>query len=152
MKELIAKPIVKDQYWVVTDGDQKVGNVVAEGSGLSLIMNGVSTHYNNTTEIKQKTRIQFQQLKTNRSNVNLPFARYPTTAKVYNSMLDIKRKLHLYTKTTKSKCYYAAGWFAINQNGSFEKVFCPKYIFVQRYPYHGPFKTETEADEVINSL
>jgi len=152
MTNLIAKPIIKDQYWVVTDGEQKVGNVVAEGSGFNLKINGVSKHFETSTELKRKTRIQFQTLKTDRSKADLPFATYPTTGKVYNSMLDIKRKLHLFTKTTKSKCYYAAGWFAINQNGEFEKVLCPKYIFVQRYPYHGPYKTEAEAENVINSL
>lgn len=152
MKNLIAKPIIKDQYWVITDGNQKVGNVVAEGSGVQLIINGKSTHFDSTTELKNKTRIQFQALKSNKTKIDLPFAHYPTTSKVYNSILDVKRKLHLFTKTAKSKCYYAAGWFAINQNGTFEKVFCPKYIFIQRYEYQGPFKTETEAENVINNL
>lgn len=152
MNILIAKPIIKDQYWVVTDGEQKVGNVIAEGSGFNLKINGVSKHFETSTELKRNTRIQFETLKTNRTKADLPFATYPTVGKVYNSMLDIKRKLHLFTKTTKSKCYYAAGWFAINQNGEFEKVLCPKYIFVQRYPYHGPYKTEAEAENVINNL
>lgn len=152
MDNLIAKPIIKDQYWVVTNGEEKIGNVVAEGSGFNLKINGVSKHYENTTELKRKTRIQFQTLKTDRTKRELPFAKFPTVCKVHNSMLDIKRKLHLFTKTAKSKCYYAAGWFAINQNGEFEKVLCPKYIFVQRYPYYGPYKTETEAESVINNL
>jgi len=152
MKNLIAKPIIKDQYWVITDGNQKVGNLVAEGSGVQLILNGKATRFDSTTELKSKTRIQFQTLKTNRTKIELPFAHYPTTSKVHNSILDVKRKLHLFTKTPKSKCYYAAGWFAVNQNGTYEKVFCPKYIFIQRYSYHGPFKTETEAENVINSL
>lgn len=152
MKTLIAKPIVKDQYWVVTDGNQKVGNVTANGSGFNVIVNGTIKHFENTTDIRNNTRIQFQTLKTNKTKINLPFAQYPTTAKTYNSILDIKRKLHLYTKTQKSKCYYAAGWFAINQNNGFESVFCPKYIFIQRYPYYGPFKTEQEAKTTINSL
>lgn len=152
MKTLIAKPIVKDQYWVVTDGTQKVGNVTASGSGFNVIVNGTTKHFDNTTEIRNNTRIQFQTLKTNKTKINLPFAQYPTTAKTYNSILDIKRKLHLFTKSPKSKCYHAAGWFAINQSNGFETVFCPKYIFIQRYPYHGPFKTEEEAENVINSL
>lgn len=152
MNALVAKPIIKDQYWVVTDGEQKVGNVIAEGSGFEVKINGVSRRFENTSELKQKTRIQFQTLKTDKSKAELPFANYPTSGKVYNSMLDIKRRLHLYTKAVKSKCYYAAGWFAINQNGSFETILCPKYIFVQRYPYHGPFKTEAEAESMINNL
>lgn len=152
MSNLIAKPIIKDQYWVVTDGENKIGNVIAEGSGFNLKINGVSKHFENSTELKKKTRIQFQTLKTNRTKAELPFANFPVTGKIHNSMLDIKRKLHLFTKTPKSKCYYAAGWFAINQNGQFEAVLCPKYIFIQRYPYHGPFKTETEAKSIINNV
>jgi hypothetical protein len=152
MNDLIAKPIIKDQFWIVTDGQQKVGNVIAEGSGFNLKINGVSKHFENTNELKRNARIQFQTLKTNRTKAELPFANYPTSGKVFNSVLDIKRKLHLYTKTAKSKCYYAAGWFAINQNGTFETVLCPKYIFAQRYPYHGPYKTEAEAENVINNL
>lgn len=152
MNNLIAKPIVKDQFWVITDGQNKVGNVMAEGSGFNLKLNGTSTHFATSTDLKRKTKIQFQTLKTNNKKAELPFAHYPTTGKTYNSMLDIKRKLHLYTKTEKSKCYHAAGWFAINQTGTFEKIFCPKYIFVQRYPYHGPYKTEIDAENMINSL
>lgn len=152
MKNLIAKPIIKDQYWVVTDGENKVGNVIADGSGFNLKINGVNKHFTNTNDLKKTTRIQFQTLKTDKRSAELPFAHFPTTAKVYNSILDIKRRLHLYTKTSKSKCFYAAGWFAINQNGSYETVFCPKYIFVQRYPYQGPYKTQVEAENVINSL
>lgn len=152
MSDLIAKPIIKNQYWVVTDGNQKIGNVIAEGSKVNLKINGVSQYFENTAELKKRTRIQFETLKTNRAKINLPLAEFPTTSRVYNSMLDIKRKLHLFTKTSKSKCYYAAGWFAINQQGIFEKIFCPKYIFIQRYAYHGPFKTENEADFTINNL
>lgn len=151
-KPLIAKPVVKNQYWVVTDGEKKVGNVLADGSGFEVKLNGSKTHYKNTSDIKRKTRIEFQTLKTDKSKIDLPFAIYPTTSKVYNSMFDVKRKLHLYTKISKSKCYHAAGWFVMNQNGENQVFFCPKYIFVQRYSYLGPYKTENEAKNVINNL
>ena len=149
---LVAKPIVKGEYWVVTDGDKKVGNVIANGTGFDVKLNGSQAHFKNTSDVKRKTKIEFQTLKTNKTKVNLPFANYPTTSKVYNSVFDVKRKIHLYTKTLRSKCYFAAGYFVMNQNGQNEVVFCPKYIFVQRYPYLGPFKTEEEANSMINSL
>jgi hypothetical protein len=151
MSKLIAKPIVDNQYWVVTDGVQKVGNVTADGSGFSVVMNGTANHFENTSDIRSNTRIQFQTVKTNKNKIHLPFAQFPTTPKVHNSILDIKRKLHLYTKSAKSKCYYAAGWFALKQNDSFEPVFCPKYIFIQRYEYHGPFQTKEEVVNMINT-
>lgn len=149
---LIAKPIIKDQYWVVTDGEKKVGNVVASGTGIELKINGVNSHFDNELDLRKKHKIDFQTIKTNKTKPNLPISNFPTTSKVYNSILDIKRKLHLYTKTSKSKCYYAAGYYVMNQNGANEVVFCPKYIFIQRYKYLGPFKTEQEAQNLINSL
>ena len=141
---LIAKPIIKNQYWVVTDGKEKVGNVQATGSGYEVKLNGSTSQFDNTKTIERKTKIEFETAAKYKQR-ELPFAVYPTTGKVHNSMLDIKRKLHVFTKTAKSKCYYAAGWFNIQQGSSFETVFCPKYIFVTRYNFNGPYKTETEA-------
>lgn len=150
-KPLIAKPVVKNQYWIVTDGTSKVGNVIADGSGFEVKLNGNKTHYKNTNAIQKQAHIEFQVLKTDKTKHEVPFNGYPTTKKVFNSILDIKRKIHLYTKTLKSKCYYAAGWYVLYQNTDPSITFCPKYIFIQRYEYIGPFKTEAEAKTAINS-
>ena len=149
-KPLIAKPVVKNQFWIVTDGTSKVGNVIADGSGFEVKLNGSKTHFKNTSAIKKQTSIEFQQTKVEKSKKEIPFNEYPTTKKIYNSMLDIKRKIHLFTKTTKSKCYHAAGWYVMYQTEEPNVVFCPKYIFIQRYEYEGPFKTEEEAKNLIN--
>lgn len=152
-KTLIAKPVVKNQFWIVTDGKEKVGNVIADGSGFEVKLNGNKTHYKNTNIIKKITNIEFESnKKVDKSTHNLPFKVYPTTSKVYNSMLDVKRKMHLFTTTPKSKCYHAAGWYVINQGNDPVVTFCPKYIFIQRYPYQGPFKSEEDAKKMINSV
>ena len=151
-KTLIAKPVVKNQFWIVTDGKEKVGNVIADGSGFEVKLNGGVKHFKNTNAIKKQTHIEFQPLVKEKLKHEVPFNEYPTTSKVFNSILDIKRKVHLYTKTPKSKCYYAAGWYVMNQGSEAEVEFCPKYIFIQRYGYKGPFKTESEAQAMINSL
>lgn len=151
MNVLVAKPIIKDQYWVVTDGEKKVGNVQANSAGYEVIINGSTLQFNNTKDIQKQTKISFQPMKSNKTKVEMPYPEYPTTTKTYNNMFDVKRKLHIFTKTRKSKCYHVAGWFNINQNGKDETIFCPKYIFIQRYPYKGPFKTETEANSLLNN-
>jgi hypothetical protein len=151
-KTLIAKPVVKNQFWIVTDGKEKVGNVIADGSGYEVKLNGNKTHFKNTNAIQKQTHIEFQSARTEKVQKETPFNDFPTTKKVYNSILDIKRKVHLYTKTLKSKCYYAAGWYVLYQGADPVVTFCPKYIFIQRYEYQGPFKTETEAKNVINSI
>lgn len=150
MTKLVAKPIIKDQYWVVTEGDRKVGNVIANGTGFEVKLHGDQKQFNNTEEIKDKIKIKFESIKFSRIKPTVPYSDFPTTAKTYNSMFDLKRKLHLFTKMKKSKCYHVAGWFVIDQNGVKQTAFCPKYIFIQRYPYIGPFKTEDEANIHIN--
>lgn len=149
-KTLIAKPVVKNQFWIVTDGEKKVGNVIAEGSGFDVKLNGSVAHFKNTSAIKKQTRIEFESI-NKKTKLDTTFTEYPTTSKVYNSVFDIKRKIHLYTKTPKSKCYYAAGYYVLYQGSEPVVTFCPKYIFVQRYKYEGPFKTENEAKNVINT-
>lgn len=148
-KTLIAKPVVKNQFWIVTDGEKKVGNVIAEGSGFDVKLNGSVAHFKNTSAIKKQTSIEFESI-NKKTKPDTTFTEYPTTSKVYNSVFDIKRKIHLYTKTPKSKCYYAAGYYILYQGSEPVVTFCPKYIFVQRYKYEGPFKTENEAKNVIN--
>lgn len=148
---LKAKPIIKGEYWVITDGDRKVGNVINDGSGFDVKIGNNIQHYNTTKAITKKENIEFETIKRNKEE-KLPFAVFPTSGnRVYNSVLDVKRKLHLFTKTAKSKCYHAAGWFAIKQGTEFAPVFCPKYIFIQRYEYKGPFQSKSEAENSINN-
>jgi hypothetical protein len=144
MTDLIAKPIVKDQYWVVTDGNKKIGNVVAGQDGYDVELHGNSSHFSTTEDIKKNIQIVFEP-STVSSPTTHPYPEYPTPKKFFNSMIDIKKKLHLFTKTANSKCFHAAGWFLVNHNGTEQVVFCPKYIFIQRYPYSGPFKSKEEV-------
>jgi len=150
MTNLIAKPIIKNQYWVVTDGDKKVGNVLATPSGFNVELNGTINHFQNTSEIKKKVSIDFKNPLPKKTTIENPFPEFPTPKKFYNSMLDVRRRLHLFTSSPKSKCYRAAGWFVVKQDYNPEVIFCPKYIFIQRYEYMGPFKTEDEAKIKIN--
>lgn len=150
MTELVAKPIVKNQFWIVTDGHKKVGNIEANNAGYGVQINGTFLQFNNADDLKKSTKIRFESATPNSPKPTHPYPEYPTTKRVYNSIIDIQRGLHLFTKTKKSKCYHAAGYFVMEQNSVNQVVFCPKYIFVQRYPYKGPYKTEEEAKNVIN--
>jgi hypothetical protein len=151
---LVAKPIIKGEYWVVTDGEKKVGNVIQEGSEYKVKLNNTTEKYNSTKAIEKNKNIEFESFAKVKPKDNTPpFAIFPTSKnRIYNSVLDVKRKLHLYTTSPKSKCYFVAGWFAIKQGVEFTTIFCPKYIFIQRYDYIGPFKSEDEANSSINSI
>jgi hypothetical protein len=141
---LIAKSIVKDQWWVITDGQNKVGNVTAENTGYRVTIGNNNLIFPDTRDISKNIDVKFQKpVKKNRHVI--PYAQWPTPEKTYNNMYDVKKKLHIFTKTKKSKCYHAAGWFKILMNSEWILVFCPKYIFIQRYEYTGPFMSEHEC-------
>ena len=151
MTELVAKPIIKDQYWVVTDGGKKVGNVQANNAGYEVLLNGSTLQFTDTNDIKKKINIRFQPTKSNNKKAETPYPEFPTPPKTYNNVFDIKRKLHLFTKSEKSKCFHTAGWFVLSITTVPEVIFCPKYIFIQRYNYQGPFKSENEAKNALNN-
>jgi hypothetical protein len=145
MSTLIAKPIIKDQWWVITDGKNKIGNVEADGAGYNVKIGGSVEHFASTTSIENIKHIEFER-PVKHKQAELTYAVWPTNVKkTYNDVYDVQRKLHVYTETPDSKCYYAAGWFKMNMTGKWETIKCPKYIFVQRYPYEGPFMTKSEA-------
>lgn len=151
---LKAKPIVNGEYWVITDGVKKVGNVLSDGSGFDVKIGNNIEHYASTKQIEKKIHIEFERIaKKAKADLKAPFAVFPTDSnRIYNSFYDLQRKLHIFTKTPKSKCYHVAGWFAIKQGEEYAPVFCPKYIFVQRYDYIGPFKSKEEVNSSINNV
>jgi len=67
-------------------------------------------------------------------------------------MLDVKRKLPLFTKSQKSKSLYCAGYYVIRFEKGWVKSFCPKLITVERYKTHGPFKTELEMRQELSRV
>jgi len=64
---------------------------------------------------------------------------FPVGSKPHNVLYNVPRKLPVYTKTSKSRSYYCAGYYLIKLKDEWETQFCPKLITVNRYPTQGPF-------------
>jgi len=56
-------------------------------------------------------------------------------------------KLPIYTKTSKSKSWFAAGWYQVKKGRSWAVMQDPKLIVLQRYAYHGPYHTKEEITQ-----
>lgn len=145
---LIAKPILKNKLWVVTDNGIKVGNVEFNNSTYNLKIGNKEENFDSTAAIKKLTNIEFLRPKKQPTSKHLSYAKWPTGGKTYNDIFDVKRRLHIFTKTKKSKCFYVAGWFRINVNNVWQTMFCPKYIFITRYNYEGPFTSQDELNSM----
>lgn len=141
---LVAKPIILDKRWIVLDSGHKVGAVEATNNGYRVQLGNNEQCYDSTSKIESFVKIKFERTYTERSDI-ISYYKWPTTGKTYNNIVDVKRKIHLYTKSAGSKCYYASGWYRVNINGEWQTWFCPKYIYITRYEYRGPYMTPEEA-------
>lgn len=144
---LIAKPVIDKQFWILQDGNQKVGNIEACAGGYQVKIRNQVAQFKTIRMAAQRVNIQFEQssfLNSKKSLSNLVHG-YPTVGKSYNAMWDVKMKLPIYTKTTKSKSWFAAGWYRVKKNRTWSIVQDPKLIVLHRYQYQGPFHTLEEA-------
>jgi hypothetical protein len=146
---LIAKPVIDKQFWILQDGDQKVGNIEACAGGYQVKIQNQTAQFKTIRMAAQRIDIQFEPIKkiTNGKPIENLVHGYPAAGRIYNPMWDIKMKLPVYTKTTKSKSWFAAGWYRVKKGRSWAVTQDPKLIVLQRYAYTGPFYNKEQAND-----
>jgi hypothetical protein len=146
---LIAKPVIDKQFWILQDGQQKVGNIEACAGGYQVKIHNQIAQFKTIRMAAQRVNIEFEStVKDTRDKpaTNLVHG-YAVSGRSYNPMWDVKMKLPVYTRTTKSKSWFAAGWYWVKKGRSWSVTQDPKLIVLQRYPYQGPFHSKEEANE-----
>ena len=144
---LVAKPVIDKQFWILQENNRKVGNVEACAGGYQVRINDQIAQFKTIRMVERHVNVKFvsgPKLKKIQSAEKLVHG-YPTTGRVFNPMWDLKLKVPIYTKTHKSKSWYAAGWYQIKKSRTWYVVHDPKLIVVQRYSYQGPFHSQQEA-------
>ena len=145
---IVAKPIVKDQFYILTQDDKKVGNIEATGDGFAVRINNKVMPFKTMAMIRKQVDIEFPAVgnKPNREPASYQVQGYPSGSRVYNPIWNVQHKLPLFTKNNKSRSWYAAGWYQVKQRRTWAIVQSPKLITLERYPYQGPFYTKEEAN------
>ena len=143
---LIALPVIDKQYWILKDNDRKVGNVEACAGGYQVKINDQIAQYKTIKMVEQRVHVQFESAPkaVKEKPTNLVHG-YPVAGRMYNPMWDVPQKLPIYTKTNKSKSWFAAGWYSVKKGRKWRTIQDPKLIVLQRYPYHGPFFNQQEV-------
>ena len=146
---IIAKPVVDKQFWILQDGSEKIGNVeAAQGGGFNVKINDTIQQYKTIRMVTQLHNIVFEQPpKTKKKTVGSDVHGYEAHGRVYNPIWDVKHRLPLFTKSKKSKSWFAAGWYQIKQHRNWKAVHNPKLILLERYPYRGPFTSKEQAND-----
>jgi len=145
---IVAKPVIDKQFWILQEDNRKIGNVEACQDGYQVRINNQVAQFKTIRMLQQRVNIKFEHIpKTSKARPGHEVHGYPTAGRAHNGIWNVPSKLPLFTKTVKSKSWYAAGWYAVRQGRHWETVQDPKLIVLQRYPYHGPFLTKEIADE-----
>jgi hypothetical protein len=150
----IAKPVIPNKSWLLEDNGHKIGTLNKERSKYTLIKNGTSINVGTVKDIKEKFDIVFYDaaIKTELTQKEHSVYDYPCSTKPYGSVYNIKKKLPIYAKSSKSKSQYCAGYYVIQFRKGWVKSYCPKLITLERYPFQGPFKTEQEMKQALAAL
>jgi hypothetical protein len=150
MTELIAKPIVKNKMWIVEDSGTKVGNIMAiEEGGFVYVHNNQREMFTTIKLLTKKYNIEFaraEKVKKEKQDVYDVYG-FPTNSQPHNQVLDVQRYLPIYTKGSKSKSFFCAGYYIIKFSSTWVRAYCPKLITLNRYEYQGPFKTQERMAE-----
>ena len=152
MTELIAKPVVKNKMWIVENGGIKVGNIMAvEEGGVVYIHNDQREMFPSIKLLSKEYNIEFvkaEKPKRVKQDVYEVYG-FPTNSAPNNEVLDVQRYLPIYTKGTKSKSFFCAGYYIIKFSSTWVRAYCPKLITLNRYEYQGPFKTQERMVEAM---
>lgn len=146
---LVAKPVIDKQFWILQDGNQKVGNVEACAGGYQVKIRNQITQFKSIKIAARQINIKFEEpVKLTRPDPAQKHVHgYPVVGRVHNPMWDVPQQLPVYTKTVKSKSWFAAGWYNVRKGRHWATVQSPKLIVLQRYAYQGPYYNEQEAHD-----
>jgi hypothetical protein len=143
MADRIAKPVVKDKFWVVEDHGTRVATIQATvDGGFVYVHDDEREHIPSLKVLKQKYNIKFGAASKPPKEETVTVYGYPIAGRSYNQVYDVQKKLPVYSKTPKSRSMFCAGYYLVKINQAWIEHFCPKNITLNRYSYLGPFKTE----------
>lgn len=144
---ITAKPVIPNQFWILKEDDRKIGNIEVNDSGYSVRINNSVTNYKTLSMLKERVSVDFQEAMVKSSpEVENQVHGFPTEHYPHNPVMDVRQQLPLYTCEPRSRSWYAAGWYRVQQHRTWEAVLSPKLILLQRYRYQGPFRTQAEAE------
>jgi hypothetical protein len=143
-----AKPVIPNRYWILKQDNRKVGQIEADDSGVTVKIQNRVAGYKTIRMASREANIEFTKLSSVKPSANQVHG-FEVTGRVYNPVWDVKHRLPLFTRDTKSKSWYAAGWYMVKQHRAWKAVQNPKLITLQRYQYQGPFHTQQQAEDTV---
>lgn len=146
---LIAKPVIKNKFWIVENNGKQVATIQSTPDGITFVKDEEREKFVSIKLLKSKYSITFDNKKNTKKTTEITHEvnGFPCNHKPYNALLNVSKKLPVFTKTNKSKSFFCAGHYLIQFNSEYVQSYCPKLITLSRYEFFGPFKTKTAAKD-----
>jgi hypothetical protein len=143
---IVAKPVVDKQFWILQRNNEKVGNIEAVNGGYQVKIDNQVAQFKTIKMVEQRADVHFEPaIKHHAGNSKHLVHGFPVAGRIHNPIWDVQQKLPLYTKTKKSKSWFAAGWYTVKKGRNWAVMQNPKLILLQRYTYTGPFYDKETA-------
>lgn len=144
MMSLTAKPVVKNKFWIVEQDGEKVATIQSTVDGVVFVHNEQRERFASIKLLGTKYNITFNKESSPEPVNEFQVDGFPCDIKPHNALLDISKKLPVFTKTESSKSFFCAGHYLIKFNVGYVPSFCPKLITLNRYEYLGPFHSKAD--------
>lgn len=144
-----AKPVIDKQYWILKQGDRKIGALEADGDGYVMSVDSNQQRFKTIPMLKNSANIRFEPPAKTPKPDYYQVHGYDTGCRVYNPVWNVQMKVPLFTREPKSRSWLAAGWYTIKKHRTWQVTHNPKLILLERYPFQGPFNNKEEANEHI---
>ena len=143
---LKATPIVKNKFWLVTDGDVKVGSVKSSDFGLTYMHNNEEERFPTIKLLKDKYNISFESYKSPEEQEQQHEVYGYSTGNYfpYNPLWHVKLGVPVFTREEKSRSFYCAGYYLVKERKKTKLQFCPKIILLERNEFEEPLKSTLE--------
>lgn len=152
MNAVISKVLIPNKEWIIEGDGKKIGSIAKNKKGYIFLRNGKMINIKNFKDIVETLDTTVNKRNFEIEPLTYTIYNYPCSSKPFEPVYNVKKKLPLYAKSSKSKSQYCAGYYIIQFRKGWVKSFCPKLITLERYPFHGPYKTEQEMKNILNTV
>jgi len=152
MNAVISKVLIPNKVWIIEGDGKKIGSIAKNKKGYIFLRNGKIFNIKNFKDIVETLDTTVNKRNFEIEPLTYTIYNYPCSSKPFEPVYNVKKKLPLYAKSSKSKSQYCAGYYIIQFRKGWVKSFCPKLITLERYPFHGPYKTEQEMKNILNTV
>ena len=115
-----AKVLIPNKAWILEEHGSKLGTLNKQEKGYAFFNKGKKIELKDISAVKSKFgeelfKESLNNIKSNLKNNDInSIYDFPCSCRPFNSVYNIKKKLPIYSKNSKSKSLYCAGYYTVS--------------------------------------